>query len=216
MKSSKMPPETAKFSRGGENQAQPAGEGGKTRASQASSRGMPPAHRASPFGFMRRFSEEMDRLFEDFTGTDFPSLFGGFGRGTSWPQIEMHQRDNQLVVCADLPGVSKDDVQIEIADGVLSITGERRHATESTEKGIHRSERSYGSFCRRIAVPEGADVEHANASFHDGVLEITIPTPPAAMKHGRRIEIRANGLSAKTGNVQNPQSRREEHAENRR
>src|SRR5437016_2708022 len=98
----------------------------------------------SPFGSLfQRWNSEMDRLFEDF----------GFGGGATaggpqaWsPQIEMFQRGNDLVVRADLPGMKKDDVQVDITDDHITIQGERKNEHEEERDGWHRSERSYGSF----------------------------------------------------------------------
>src|SRR5436305_850953 len=85
----------------------------------------------------------------------------GSTRGQSlWaPQMEVFQRANELVVRADIPGVAPDDVQIDIEDGVLTISGERRQTNEDRQEGFYRSERSYGTFARSIALPEGVDEE---------------------------------------------------------
>jgi len=144
----------------------------------------------------------MDRLFEDFGFG--PSLFGptlsGFERGLQprrgigealWsPQVEVFQRGDELVVRADLPGLTKDDVKIEIQEDQLVIQGERRQEHEEGRLGErqYRSERRYGSFYRSIPLPEGANVDNAKAAFRNGVLEITIPTP-RPQTQGRRIEI---------------------------
>jgi HSP20 family protein len=91
------------------------------------------------------------------------------------------------MVRADLPGLKPDDVRIEVADGALTIEGERRSEMEAEEEGgVYRSERVYGRFSRTIPIPEGADVEHAQARFDEGVLEITVPLPHDGR---RRIEI---------------------------
>jgi HSP20 family protein len=150
----------------------------------------------SPFSLMRRFSEEMDRLFGDF------SLEGGFTPGfgyelgrladletSTWlPQVEAFEREGKLIVRADLPGLTKDDINVEITDEAIKIRGERRQETEENEEGYYRSERSYGSFYREIPLPSGARREEANASFRNGVLEITMPAP-ARQSSSRRIEI---------------------------
>jgi len=157
---------------------------------------------SSPFSFMRRFSEEMDRLFEDFGFG--PSLFGptlsgfesglqsrgGFAEALWSPQIEAFQRGDELVVRADLPGLTKDDVKIEIHDDQLIIRGERRQEHEEGRRGEgqYRSERRYGSFYRSIPLPEGVNADNAKAAFRNGVLEITIPAPQPQAQ-GRRIEI---------------------------
>lgn len=152
---------------------------------------------ATPFTFMRRFSEEMDHLFEDF----------GFGRGWLtpmldraqlpqgiWsPQVEMFERDNQLVLRADLPGLTKDDVNVELANDGITIEGERKNEHEEKHEGYYRSERSYGKFYRRIPMPEGVKAEDARASFRDGVLEITMPAPKREQRKPRRLEIRDAG-----------------------
>jgi HSP20 family protein len=156
---------------------------------------------SNPFAFLRRFGEEMDRMFEDFgmgRGSQAPILEREFGRSgdlgemgiAMWsPQVEMFERDNKLVVRADLPGMTRDDVNVEIAEGALVIRGERRSEHEENEEGFYRTERSYGSFYRRIPLPEGVNAENANASFRNGVLEITMPAPQHAEQH-RRLEIR--------------------------
>jgi HSP20 family protein len=158
---------------------------------------------ATPFAFMRRFSEDMDRMFEDFglgRGLLAPGLERGLDQlgtlgGTAWaPQVEVMERDNELIIRADLPGMSKDDINVDLDDNSLIIRGERRSEREEDEEGYYRSERSYGSFYRRIPLPAGVKTEEANADFSNGVLEITMP---AAAKRSeaknRQIEIRGEG-----------------------
>jgi HSP20 family protein len=154
----------------------------------------------SPFSLMRRFSEEMDRLFGDFgVGGSLASGFGReFGRladleGSMWlPQVETLERDGKLIVRADLPGLTKDDINVDITDDAIKIRGERRQEREENEEGYYRSERSYGSFYREIPLPSGVNREEANASFRNGVLEITMPAP-ARQSGTRRVEIGEEG-----------------------
>jgi HSP20 family protein len=144
----------------------------------------------SPFGSLfSRWNAEMDRLFEDF---GIPT----YGRGitarqhSQWmPQIEVTQRGNDLLVRADLPGIKKDDVHVDIADNVLTIQGERRDERQEEREGWHRSEFSYGTFHRAIPLPEGAITDNAKASFKDGVLEVVIPAPPKEVSQGRSLPI---------------------------
>lgn len=157
----------------------------------------------SPFSFMRRFGEEMDRLFDDFGfgrgrlapsfGRDFfPAGFGDFGQ-TGWsPQVEVFEREGQLVVRADLPGLTKDDVKVEVADGALTISGERKSEHEEKGEGFYRSERSYGSFYRQISLSEGVSAEDARATFNNGVLEISMQAPQRQSR-SRRLEITEGG-----------------------
>jgi len=150
----------------------------------------------SPFSLMRRFSEEMDRLFGDFSFGG--SLATGVGRefnrladleGSMWlPQVEAFEREGKLIVRADLPGLTKDDINVDIADDAIKIRGERRQEKEENEEGYYRSERSYGSFYREIPLPSGINREEANATFRNGVLEITVPVS-ARQSGSRRIEI---------------------------
>lgn len=149
----------------------------------------------SPFGFMRRLNEEMDHLFQDFgSGRGFPDTsLGGemrmFGGSSGWsPQIEVFEREGELCVRADLPGMSKDDIEVDIADNALVIRGDRRNEREQEEQGYYRSERSYGTFFRTIPLPQGIDSENAEATFRNGVLEITMPAPEGSKR--RRLDIR--------------------------
>ena len=146
----------------------------------------------TPFAFMKRFGEEMDRLFEDFGlggGWLAPVLGREFGESIWAPQVEMFERDGQLIIRADLPGLTKDDVKVELADNTITIEGERRGEKEEQREGYYRSERTYGKFYRRLPVPEGINVDNANAIFRDGVLEITMPAPKHAEPKARKLEI---------------------------
>jgi HSP20 family protein len=173
--------------------------GGQQTAVARREQSQPSPWGGSPFAFMRRFSEEMDRLFEDFRlgggllAPTFGRELGGAGSagGALWsPQVEVFEREGQLVVRADLPGMTKDDINVEINDDALVIRGERRSEREEDEEGYYRTERSYGSFYRSIPLPEGVDAEDANATFRNGVLEVTMPAPERAEQQRRRLEIR--------------------------
>lgn len=146
-----------------------------------------------PFSMMQALHREMDRMFENFGlgGTLMHSPF--FGRGlehsSMWsPQIEVYEKDGKIHVCADLPGLDKKDVHVELQDNVLTIEGERR-SEKSDEKGSW-SERSYGRFFRSIPLPENVDAEKADAKFENGVLEITIDAPQRQQPRGKRIDIK--------------------------
>ena len=152
-----------------------------------------PAFPSSPFTLMRRLSDEMERIFEESWGPRrLPRLLHGFELGESrWtPNVEVFERKGELVVRADLPGLTKDEIKVEIADNDLVIQGERKEEKEQKEKGYYASERAYGSFYRSIPLPEGIKADEARAAFKDGVLEITMPAKTPE-KHGRRLEIKA-------------------------
>lgn len=146
----------------------------------------------SPIDTFRRWSQDIGRLFEPFgSGQQWltPNLGRTFEMAGWAPDVEVFQRGNELVVRADLPGLRKEDVNVEISDNVLTIQGERRQEREEEREGWYRNERSYGSFCRMIPLPEGAIADSAKANFKDGVLEILMQAPSREVSRGRRVEI---------------------------
>jgi HSP20 family protein len=152
------------------------------------------AESLAPSSLVRKFMNEVDRLAEDLgVGRGlFSALEGGLPNSTrgAWsPQVEMFERDGELVLQADLPGLSKEEVKVELVDNALIIEGERRDKREEKRAGFYSSERSYGKFYRRLPLPQGANTEDARASFHDGVLEVTMPAPKGEAKTARKLEI---------------------------
>ena len=152
--------------------------------------------RAYPFGMMRRFTKDMERLFDDFEDFRFSNFFKEFAPfrmefdTVKWvPQIEVLRKNDQFMVRADLPGLTKDDVKVEVTDALLTISGERKEENEEKREGFYRSERSYGSFYREIPLPEGTKTEDAAATFRNGVLEITMPVPKVETST-RKLEIK--------------------------
>lgn len=142
---------------------------------------------SNPFALMRRMSEEMDRVFQEF------GLERGGESKVGWsPAIEVVEKDGKLNIRAELPGLSSDDVKIETINDALTIQGERKIEHEENQGGARRTERQYGFFYRSIPLPEGADVEHANAKFQNGMLEISIPVPE---QKGSRRSIPIEGQS---------------------
>jgi HSP20 family protein len=154
--------------------------------------GGPGALLASPFAVVRRMFEDMDRLVADFgLGRDVEvGSARGLPRGVWSPQVEVFERGNNIVVRADLPGLNRDHVQVEVEDDVLVIRGERREERETTEGKLYRSERSYGSFYRAIPLPENTDSSAVQASFKDGVLEVLLPKPRETGRAPRKVEIK--------------------------
>lgn len=154
---------------------------------------------SNPFRMLERFADEMDQVFDEFglgRGWMTPrfgrNLRGMGARSSDWtwtPDIEVFQRGNEIVVHADLPGLKKDEIKVDVDEDRITLQGERRREREEERDGIYRSERSYGTFYREIPLPPGTMADQAKASFRDGVLEITIPAPPEAARHGRRLEI---------------------------
>lgn len=144
---------------------------------------------SNPFRMLDRFAQEMERMFDDF-GLGRSWRPWRFGEMTNWaPRVEITQRKNELIVRADLPGMTRDDITVDVTDDAITIQGERRREHESEEDGMYRSELSYGSFYRVIPLPEGAMADQAKATFKNGVLEIRMPAPPEQVSRGRRLEI---------------------------
>jgi HSP20 family protein len=124
----------------------------------------------SPFSLMRRFTEEMDRVFQGAGGRREEAALWS-------PTVEVTERDGKLEVVADLPGLKESDVKVEVTDEGLVIQGERKREHEEKHEGYYRSERSYGQFYRLIPLPEGANADQAHAEFRNGELRIQIPVP---------------------------------------
>jgi HSP20 family protein len=157
----------------------------------------------SPFAFLRRFAQEMDHLFEDFgveSGWHLPRFLGrgrdllrreaGFVPAEWSPRVEVLEREGKFVVRADLPGMSKDDIKVEVGDDLLTIQGERANEKKEEREGYCYSECSYGSFYRAIPLPEGAEASKATADFRNGVLEVTVPATSRPEQKARRVEVR--------------------------
>jgi HSP20 family protein len=154
---------------------------------------------ANPFEIMERMSEEMDRWFDRATrgfGLSRPassrSPFSSHARegGLWFPRVEAFQKNDSFIVRADLPGLKKEDLDVDLTDDAVTIRGERRDEHQEQREGYWRSEREYGQFHRTIPLPEGVIAESAKATFRDGVLEIHMQAAPAEANRGRRLEIK--------------------------
>jgi HSP20 family protein len=148
--------------------------------------------RQEPFDPFYTLHREMNRLFDDvFRG------FGPLGRVGSplmegqlgWPRIELSETDKTVTVSAELPGLSEKDVQVEIANGILSIRGEKK--AERSDESKFVSERYYGSFERQIPL-EGVEEDKAQADFKNGVLTVTLPKSEQSTRNVKRIAINTN------------------------
>lgn len=120
----------------------------------------------------------------------FDRMFGELADGTerSWtPAIDVVRDGSNLVLHADIPGITPEEVNIEVEDGVLTISGEHEERTESEDKEYVRRERRYGAFSRSMTLPAGVDAKQIAASTRDGVLEVTIPLPEAPRKETIQI-----------------------------
>jgi HSP20 family protein len=142
--------------------------------------------RWEPMRELNTLQGEMNRLFNSFFEDD-----AGNGRQQRWaPAVDLVEREDRLVLKADLPGMSEDDVQIEIRDNILTISGERKAEHEEKQNGYYRVERAFGRFSRSLQLPSGVHTEGIAASFENGVLEVTIPKPEE--RKPRKIEIKGS------------------------
>jgi len=138
---------------------------------------------------------EMNRLFNTFFDT--PTSNGGTGPARRWvPAMDLVEAENEFVLKADLPGLSQENVSIEVEDNVLTISGERKAEHEERKEAYYRVERAFGRFSRSLTLPEGIDPDSVKASFEHGVLEVRVPKPEA--KKPRKVAISVGGGAPKT------------------
>jgi HSP20 family protein len=194
---------TPPTSRSAQARAQP---GARAAARPQAARGLSAwlAGADNPLAMMRRMQEDLDSVFRAF---GVPRLGAALvppreleellvrtpalSQTAQWsPQIEVFEREGDIVVHADLPGVKRDDVEVSVDDDVLTIRGERRHENRETQGGYRRTERSYGTFFRQIPLPDGVDPTEIAAAYEDGVLEVIIPSPRDQQRARRRVDIR--------------------------
>lgn len=143
--------------------------------------------RWEPVRELQSIQQEMNRLF----GAAFDSQAGSTtatNGARSWiPAMDLVEEDEQFVLRADLPGVQEEDVNVELQDNMLTISGERKSDLERRSEGYYRIERAVGTFSRSLTLPEGVDPESIGASFNNGVLEVRVPKPE--QRKPRRVAI---------------------------
>ena len=150
-----------------------------------------------PFNLLRQMTNELDRVFDEpwsFFQFPVPTI-----DGAAWaPKVDVVTKDNKLVTRVDLPGMTKDNVNVEVADGMLTLSGERKKETKEEKDNYFREEREYGSFCRSVPLPKGVKSEDVKATFVNGVLEVTVPLPaPATGPQAKKIAV-TDGAAAPT------------------
>jgi HSP20 family protein len=145
--------------------------------------------RWAPVRELDTLQAEMNRVFDGFFGSQ-----SGGDRARRWlPAMDLVETKDHLVLRVDLPGMSEDDVSIEIKDGVLTVSGERQTERSGEEEGYYRFERAFGSFARSLSLPEGIDPDKVSAEFDRGVLEVRIPKPEESKPHRVSIASDVNG-----------------------
>jgi HSP20 family protein len=140
--------------------------------------------RWEPLRELSTLQNEMNRLF----GQVFDTPANGPATMRRWmPAMDLVETEDHFVLRADLPGLSEEDVTIEVEDRVLTVSGERKAEHETSKEGYHRFERAFGAFSRSLTLPEGTDAEAVQANFDRGVLEVRIPKPE--QRKPRKISI---------------------------
>lgn len=147
---------------------------------------MPANWREDAFDPIANLHRSVNRLFDDLLRDPFSGTGFAHSLAASWPSLEVNETDNELRVTAEVPGMSEKEIELFVEDGMLTVRGERKNETEDKDRGY--SERYYGRFERRIALPSNVDQEGAKADFRDGVLTVTLPKT-AESARGRRIPI---------------------------
>src|ERR1700730_3815259 len=136
---------------------------------------------SSPFSALQ---QEIDRLFDGFSRG-----FSGFPAREMMPSMDLSETDKEIEITAELPGLEEKDIQLNVADNVLTIRGEKKNEREETEKDYHLVERSYGSFTRSIQLPDGVNPYSIKAVMSKGVLKVTVPKPAPAQT--KKIDIKS-------------------------
>jgi HSP20 family protein len=141
-----------------------------------------------PYGIEQWFEEMWKRPFSMLSPTFFPDMRVA-ERYEFTPIVDIFEEENEVVLKADLPGIKKEDIKIDLTENVLTITGEKKKKEKIEREDYYRFERSFGSFCRRFELPGELDTEKIKAHHEDGVLEVRIPMTKEAEKKHRKIAI---------------------------
>jgi HSP20 family protein len=151
-----------------------------------------------PFSLLRQMTSELDRVFDDWQLFRGPAVPARTTDLVSWsPRIDVIERNNRMVTRVDLPGLTKKDVSVEVKDGYLILSGERKRESAETKENWYRSEREYGRFYRAVPLPDGVKVTDVKATFTEGVLEVSFPLPPRLEAKPAKIEIEEPVKAAK-------------------
>ncbi len=135
--------------------------------------------RWDPFRDVAMLHDRMNRLFDETLsrtrGSEPSELTGNWS-----PSVDVYENNDRYVLVAELPGLSKDDVQIEMKENILTLRGERRFQEEYKDQTCHRMERAYGQFVRSFSLPAQVEANKVEATFKDGVLTVTVPKAAAS------------------------------------
>ncbi len=141
---------------------------------------------------LSKLRNDLDRIFDDFSsGFRFPAVFYGNENGEVLPSIEVKEDGKEVTLSAELPGISRDDIDVSVDKQMITISGEKKHSAETKEDDYFMSERAYGKFSRSLTLPFAVDGDKIDAKYDNGVLTLKIPKPPEPEKQVKRVEIKA-------------------------
>jgi HSP20 family protein len=149
--------------------------------------------RWEPVRELNTIQGEMNRLFNTFFDAPAPGNGGATALRRWIPAMDLVETEDDFVLRADLPGLTEDDVKIELEDNVLTVSGERKAEHEERGEGYYRVERAWGTFSRSLTLPEGVDANAVKAGFDRGVLEVRIPKPEQRKPHKVAISVGGSG-----------------------
>jgi HSP20 family protein len=145
------------------------------------------------FPEMARWEHHIDQMFENFLGRRlrpfWPERWPAAGTEISTPAVDLYEEKDDIVVKAELPGMEKDNIEVNLTDNRLTIKGEKKQEQESKKENYYRSERSYGSFVRTLELPREVQTAKVKAAFKNGVLEIRLPKTEEAKKKETKVQI---------------------------
>ena len=145
--------------------------------------------RVEPRAFVRRMLRDFDRFFEE-GWAPFAAQGHAFGDLEWTPTLEVVEKDGRLIARFELPGLKKEEITVTVDEEGLTVTGERKREEEKKNHNWYRTERTYGKFVRTVPLPAGVSAAEIKANFQNGVLELVVPLPPAAVAAApRRVEI---------------------------
>jgi HSP20 family protein len=142
-----------------------------------------------PFRDLTSIQERMNQIFEDALSRT-RGREEGLRTGMWTPAVDIYEKTDSVVVKAELPGVEKDQISVEVKDGILTLRGERKFERDVKEESCHRIERAYGSFLRSFSLPVSVDQDKVSAKFKDGVLEVELPKKEKVKPKQIRVDVK--------------------------
>jgi len=147
----------------------------------------------TPLGFVepRLFGPRWLKEFDRFFTREFPFTTGGEAFEAGWvPEMEVFTKNNLFFVRLDVPGLKKEELAVHVAEGALTVEGERKHETEEEKNHWYRRERTYGKFYRTVPLPEGVNAKEVKATFRNGVLEVAVPVRAVTTPAPHKVDVK--------------------------